>query len=422
MAENAGIDWARWLRPGDHIVCSHLTSEPVALLQSLAACEALPSPLILNLGTPQTMAALDLPAGCQLVTLGGMGSGGSLAAKRPVQMSTLPYSRAGTVFQEGTARCDVALVGLARDENGRLYLGAAHGAVVAAARIARHVIAQVSPQAPCVLGGQWPDDIPLTAILETAQAPPVTLSEGLPGAVEQAIARHVVDLVPEGACLQVGIGTLPSAVLSQLTAHRHLGIHSGMISDSLYALVTCGAADHSRKRLDPGVAVTGSVMGTLDLYRACHRNPSVQLREPAYTHAAAVIAAQPDFFSLNSALEIDLLGNVNAETVPGVDGRWRYVGGIGGLADFMRGAIQAPRGQSVLALASRTPRGRARIVARLSGPCTVAAIDTDRVVTEHGVARLRAANVDARVRQMLAVANPQDRPALTEDARALGLI
>lgn len=420
MADTGGIDWPAWLRPGDRLVCSHLAAEPVALLRSLAACPQLPQPLTLDLGVPQSLAALALPAGCELVTMGGMGTAGAIAAKRPVQVSTLAYGRLEAAYREGSARCDVALVSLARDGQGRLYLGASHGAVVAAARRARHVIVQVSPNAPCVEGAQWPSDLPLAALLETDD-PPIIGADSTPGPIEQAIARHVVQLVPDGACLQVGIGSLPSAVLSQLASHRHLGIHSGMMTDSLQALVACGAIDHSRKRLDAGVAVTGSLQGSLAFYQACHQHPGLRMREPSYTHDGEVIAAQPDFFSLNSALEIDLLGHVNAETVVGADGRWRYVGGIGGLPDFMRAAVRAPRGQSVLALASRTPSGRARIVARLSGPCTVAAMDTDLVVTEHGVARLREASVGERVRQMLAVADPQDREALAQQARALGL-
>jgi acetyl-CoA hydrolase len=147
----------------------------------------------------------------------------------------------------------------------------------------------------------------------------------------------------------------------------------------------------------------------------------LQLREPAYTHSTSVVAAQPDFVALNSALEVSLLGEVNAETVSEANGRWRHVGGVGGLSEFVRAAVQAPRGQSVIALASRTPRGRPRVVARLSGPATLAATDADLVVTEHGVACLRHASMAQRVRQMIAIAHPEDRNSLQSEARAFGL-
>jgi acyl-CoA hydrolase len=417
----ADLDWSRWLRAGDHLVCSHMSAEPVALLASLAACADLPQPLHLMLGVPLSLAAAGLPVACALTTYGGMGSAGAIAQRRPVRLSPLPYGRAAAVYESGAWRCDVALVALGRASDGRLYLGPSHGAVLAAARRARHVIAQVSAGFPCLPGAQWPADIAIDALLETADGP-VQLQESEPGEVERAIARQVTALVPDGACLQVGIGTLPSAVLDGLAARRHLGIHTGMLTPALWRLVTGGAADHSRKGVDAGIAVTGSACGDAAFYAALDGHCGIALREPGATHDPRVIAAQPDMFCLNSALEVDLLGNVNAEAVVQADGRWRFVGGVGGLPDFMRAAVRAPRGQAVVALAARTPRGRPRIVARLSGPCTIAASDADSVATEHGVAHLRDASLDERVRRMLAIAHPQDREPLAAQARGLGLL
>lgn len=417
----AEIDWPRWLRAGDHLVCSHMSAEPVALLASLAACTELPQPLHLMLGVPLSMAAAQLPAGCELTTYGGMGSAGAIAQRRPVHFSPLTYGRAAAVYESGEWRCDVALVALARAADGRLFLGPSHGAVLAAARRARHVIAQVSRNFPCIPGAEWPSDIPLAAVLETEDGP-VSVDEAAPGESERAIARQVTALVPDGACLQVGIGTLPSAVLEGLASHRHLGIHTGMLTPALWRLVRSGAADHSRKGVDAGLAVTGSLSGTADFYRELDGHAGVSLREPGATHDPRVIAAQPDMFCLNSALEVDLLGNMNAEAIVQPDGRWRFVGGVGGLPDFMRAAVQAPRGQAVVALAARTPRGSPRIVARLSGPSTIAASDADIVATEHGVARLRDVSLAERVRRMLAIAHPEDRAALAAQAAGLGLV
>lgn len=417
----AEVAWSRWLRPGDHLVCSHMSAEPAALLADLARCPDLPQPLHLLLGVPFSRAAAALPLGCQISTYGGMGSAGTLMRGRSLDISPQVYSRAASGYDSGQARCDVALVSLGRAADGSLYMAPSHGPVLAAARRARHVIAQVSPAVPCLNGALWPADLAPAAVLETADGP-WALPEAPPGETERRIAEQVAALVPDGACLQVGIGTLPSAVLAALGSHRHLGVHTGMISDGLWRLMQHGAVDHSRKCLDPGVAVTGGVCGSAALYAAVHGHPGVVLREPAYTHSLAVIAAQPDMFCLNSALEVDLLGQANAETLTGEDGAWRWVGGVGGLPDFSRGALLAPRGQAVLALASRSAQGAPRIVARLSGPATVAASDADLVVTEHGVARLRDASIGQRVPRMLAIAHPEDRPALARQARALGLL
>ncbi|MEO8544998.1 MAG: acetyl-CoA hydrolase/transferase C-terminal domain-containing protein [Burkholderiaceae bacterium] len=397
-----------------------MSAEPVALLQSLAKA-ALPHALQLMLGVPFSLAAAELPAHCEITTYGGMGSASQLALRRVLHLSPLHYGRSAKVYEQGLWPCDVALVSLARASDGSLHLGASHGPLLAAARRARHVIAEINAQAPCIPGAPWPTDLSIAAVIETdhALAP---LREPAPTAAEQDIARQVAALVPNGACLQVGIGALPSAALAALGHHRHLGVHSGSLTDSLQALVDTGAVDHSRKTIDAGVAVVGSVLGTHALYSAAHQNPALCLREPGYTHDAAVIAAIDDFFSLNSAIEVDLLGNVNAECVAASDGRWRHVGGVGGLPEFVRAARLSRNGQAVIALPARTARDKPRIVARLNGPCTIAATDADCVVTEFGVARLRDASYGQRVRQMLDIAHPDDRDALIASARTIGLL
>lgn len=399
-----------------------MTSEPVALLRSLAAAQPA-MPLALMLGVPFSTAAADLPANVAITTFGAMGSAAAIGRGRTLQIGMAPYGRSAEPFMQPVVACDVALVSLARAPDGQLMLGASHGYIVEAARRARHVVAEINAQAPCVLGAPWPADIAIGTQVEVdeplMQAAPVRAD-----AIDLQIARHVAALVPDGACLQVGIGAMPSAVLAALAGHRRLGVHSGMLTDALHRLVVAGAIDHSCKPRGSRHAVVGSVYGSDALYRFSHLNPAVVLHPPAHTHGAAVIAELPDFLALNSAIEVDLLGQMNAETVSAEAGL-RYLGGIGGLNDFVRGARAAPRGQAIVALPSRTrpgAAGRARIVAQLSGPATVAAIDADIVVTEHGVARLRDASLGERVRRMLALAEPEDRAALERAAHTRGLL
>lgn len=420
----ADIDWGRWLRPGDRLVTSHLSAEPSALIASLArwlAEAADVPPLHLLLGVPFSTAAFALPSTCAVTTFGGMGSAAALARRRSIDISPLAYGATEAAFERGLWRCDVALVSLGRSKTGALFLGASHGPVLAAARRSRHIVAQVSERVPCLPGGEWPADLPLAAVLEVDDGP-VAVDEGAPGPIEAAIAQHVAALVQDGDCLQIGIGALPSALLQALRGHRHLGVHSGMVPDGLRALIEAGVADGSRKPFDTGFAVTGSILGTASLYESVRMAPGpLVLRSPARTHDAAVVAALRDVVCLNSAIEVDLLGSVNAEAVADDEGRWRHVGGVGGLPDFVRGALGAPHGRSVIALPSRTPRGRPRIVARLGGPCTVPACDADVVVTEHGEAHLRGATLAERVRRMLAIAHEADRDALRAAAQSLGL-
>ena len=203
-----------------------------------------------------------------------------------------------------------------------------------------------------------------------------------------------------------------------------------MLTPALHRLIEIGAVDNSRKAIDAGLTVAGSVYGDAALYRAVDGAPHVRLREPAHTHSNSVIAALTRFTAINSALEVDLLGQVNAETVLAADGRRRFVGGVGGLNDFMRAARLASGGKAIVALPSRqagekrrrSERFVPRIVASLSGPATVAACDADLVVTEHGVAHLRDASADERARRLIAIAHPDDRDTLWSAAQRLGIM
>jgi acyl-CoA hydrolase len=418
------LDWPRRVAADARIVCSHMTAEPVALLRALAASGVHDGRLDIFLGVPFSNAASTFAPQTTFTTFGAMGSAAALARSHRVEMSGAHYSVCGDIFQSGSARADLVLVSLARGADGRLRLGAAHGYALDAARRARRVIAEVNAEAPAVEGALWPDDIAIEALVETAY-PIATAAAPRISGVERRIAAHVAALVVDGACLQVGIGSLASAVLEGLGSHRCLGLHSGMLTPALFELVRSGAVDNSRKPIDGGVSVTACVYGDAQLYQAVDANPSVQLREPAYTHGRDVLARLDDFVALNSALEVDLLGQANAESVDDGRGGRRYVGGVGGLNDFVRGARAARRGRAIVALPSRHAapggNGASRIVATLGGPATVAASDADLVVTEHGVADLRDASLHARAARLIAIAHPDEREALRVAARRLGL-
>jgi acyl-CoA hydrolase len=397
-----------------------MSSQPRALQQSLLQHRpAIPLSVMLGVAFSPDMGAA--PEDWQLQGLGAMGSGSVVASKRSFSLSTLTYSAYEQAYAQGLWPVDVVLVSLSRDPQGRLYLGASHGAALAAARRARVVLAEVNAQAPCLLDSQWPADVPIHAQWETSYAPP-ELSASPAGAAEQTIGEHLAARIPDGACLQVGIGSLPSALLDCLSGHRKLGVHTGMYGQAMHRLLLSGAIDNSEKDIDAGLCIVGGVAGQSDFLAQTDQHPALRMRSPAYTHELLNIQGLRNFFSLNTALEVDLLGQVNAEAIVDEHGRWRYVGGIGGLPEFARAAMRAPGGQSAIALPARTPRGRSRIVAKLSGPATLAASDADLIATEHGVAEMRHASVDQRVMRMVAIADPLDRPALLAQARAIGWI
>jgi acyl-CoA hydrolase len=412
------LDWAALVHAGDRVACSHMTAEPVALLRSLAASGAHGGAYGVQLGVPFSDAAAAFPAATTLTTFGGMGSAGALARQRAVTLSRQHYSQCAQVYASGEAHADVVLVSLARAADGQLFLGAAHGFALEAARRGRCVVAEINAQAPAVLGAPWPPEIHIDAAIEIDYPLAVPAASRI-SEVERQIARHVAPLVGDGACLQVGIGTLPSAVLEGLASHRALGLHSGMLTPALWRLVEAGVIDNSRKAIDAGVSVAGVVFGDAALYAAVDAHPAVRLREPGYTHAPEVIAQIERFFALNSALEVDLRGRMNAETVIASDGLPRAVGGVGGLVDFVRAARHSRQGRTVIALPSRQASGASRIVAALSGPVTVDAEDADLVVTEHGVAELRGVSASERARRLIAIAHPDDREGLLDKWKAV---
>lgn len=225
-----------------------------------------------------------------------------------------------------------------------------------------------------------------------------------------AIGRRVASLIPDGTCIQTGIGAIPAAVLACLREKNDLGMHSGLIDDAGMALIRAGNITGVRKTIDRATHVTGMAIGTSALYEWLAEAPQVAFRGADYTHDASVIARIENFVSVNSAIEVDLSGQINAESVAG-----RQLSGTGGSVDFMRGAMLAPGGRSIVALAS-TARGGSlsRIVQRFAEgtPVTALRTDVDTVVTEHGIAELKGQSLDSRRSRLVEIADPKFRDAL----------
>lgn len=230
--------------------------------------------------------------------------------------------------------------------------------------------------------------------------------------MELAIGRHVANLIDDGATLQTGIGSIPDAVLAQLHDRRELGVHSGSIADGFVDLHEAGVVTNSCKSIDLGVSVGGVLIGGQKLRRFAHCNRSLELRGTDYTHNPRVLGSIERFVAINSAIEVDLTGQANTEVAGG-----RYVGAVGGIVDFLRGAQTSRGGIPIVALPS-TAGARSRIVSTLTGPVTVARSDACVVVTEHGVADLRGLTLSQRVPRMIAIADPAHRESLERAAHA----
>lgn len=397
------------VRAGDTLMWGMGQSEPVALLarlngeiDTLPPCKA-----VLGLTLTETLDARRFSGKVAVRAFGGAGTNRRFQDLGNLDALPMNYSAVPRAIRSGALPIDVALAQLASD--GAAYnLGPIADYIADAVQTARVVIAEINDQCPVTFGDTAVEPARITRAVQVSH-PPVEMSAPPPGDTEREIGRLIASLVPDGATLEVGLGVIPDAALAALVGKRHLGVHSGTIGDGVVQLIEAGAITNRRKPVDPGLTITAGVLGTRRSYRWSHRNESLRIRSPNYTHNAAVLASIPNFIGINTALEVDLTGQMNAEVAGG-----RSIGMIGGHADFMRGCQLSDGGIGIVALPSTAKGGRvSRIVPRLAdGVVTTARGDADIVVTEHGIAELKGRSVKERARALIAVAHPDFRREL----------
>ena len=315
-------------------------------------------------------------------------------------------------LEAGTLPCDVALVQVSRaDAAGRHSFGVVNDYMQAMVARARVVIAEVNDQVPFTYCDQYLPSSEIDLQVETSR-PLVEVKSADISAQDAAIARFAAAYVEDGSVLQVGIGAVPDAITMLLGDRRNLGVHSGMIGDGIVDLVEAGAINNSTKPFDVGVTVTGSLMGTRRLFDYARANAAVIMRASTYTHADAVLGAIPKMITINSALEVDLTGQVNSEQTGDL-----YVGGTGGQVDYVRAGSRSRGGFSLIALPSTAGEGRfSRIVARLTGPVSTARSEVDVIITEFGAAELKGRSIAERAKRLTAIAHPAFRENLDRHA------
>jgi acyl-CoA hydrolase len=409
------IDLSRYIRPGDLVVWGQGNAEPLGLTAALAEQRA-------SLGGVRCFTGISRSAAVRaenadylsFTSYSGAGPNRLLAEAGVLEILPVHYSELPRMLATGPLQADVLFLSLPpAAEDGTYGLGLGADYIATLIGRARTVIAETNDQVPEVGCDRRlsRDDID---VLVHVSYPPAEYPAAAARGVEDAIGALVAGLIPDGATIQVGIGALPSAVLHRLRDHRDLGIHSGLSTDAVADLIEAGVITGARKTLDAGLVVTGFLMGTKRLIGLAAAEKSIQLRDTSYTHDPAVLAAQHRFIALNSAIEVDLTGAVNCETVAS-----RYVGAVGGATDFVRGAARSQGGVPVIVLPSTAalPTGgsASRIVARLSGPASQARADAGVIVTEYGIADLRGLTLSQRRKRMLAIAHPDHAEALEKE-------
>ena len=406
------LDLGAIVRPGDSVMWGQADAEPVPLTQALMAQRHAIGKFDVFLGITYSDTLKAEHADCIRFS-GYAGTGGNRALSKAGQLDILPchYSQLRELIASKRLKVDVLLLQIApANERGEYSLSIAHEYLIPALEAARVVVAEVNQCAPWTYGERPLLAADIDYILHSARAP-LELVHPQPGEVELAIARNAAALIEDGATLQFGLGALPEAILAQLADRRDLGVHSGAIGDQVAALMQAGVINNSRKSIDRGVSIAGIMFGSKRLHDYAHRNAQLQFRSSAYTHGAGVLTQIERFTALNSAVEVDLSGQINAEVAAGV-----YVGAVGGAVDFLRAASYSRGGLPIVALPSTAGR-HSRIVAKLNGPVSTPRSDAGIIVTEYGVADLRGAGLAERARRMIAIAHPDQRERLERDSR-----
>ena len=384
MLASPRMELARHIRPGDGVVFGQACAEPQTLSEALVAQRAEFSGAVLFMGVnwsgivkPEHADHLRLTAYC------GSGHNRALADAGVLDIHPHPYSQLAGLIRTGKIRADVVMLQVSPpNARGEYSLGLAAEYLVPALESCRAVIGEVNDQVPWTYSERLLRKDDFALLVESSRAP-VALPYGPPGDLEKTIARNASPFVPEGATLEMGLGALPDAVLGMLGERKRLAIHSGSLGDGAVELMQRGIVAQ---------ADCGVLMGTRRLFEHARENAALRLRSTEYTHNPRVLAGIERFVAINSAVEVDLTGQVNAEVANG-----SYLGAVGGALDFIRAANHSPGGVSLMLLPA------ARIVDKLSGPVSTPRSEAGVIVTERGAADLRGCTLRERAARMRAI-------------------
>lgn len=403
----------RLLQPHHRIFVHGAAATPSILLEALAQdADRLRGLEILQLHTEGTCPYIHPPSRSPFRVVNLFVGANLRDALDGDQVDYLPcfLSEIPAFFRSRRRPLNAALLHLSPpDKQGYCTLGTSVDVAKAALETADILIAQINAQMPRTHGDGFIHMSELDAYIEVDQPLPVSKRREFT-LIEEAIGRSVAGLIEDGSCLQVGIGSIPDAVLEQLRNHRNLGIHSEMWSDGVLSLLRAGVVTNSEKSVHPGKTVSAFVMGSKSVYDFIDDNPSVIQLPSDYVNNPNVICRNKKMVAINSAVEVDLTGQVCADSIGS-----RIISGVGGQMDFMRGAALSPGGKPIIALPSRTRHGQSRLVPTLkpgAGVVTTRA-HVQYVITEYGVADLYGKTLNERAKALIEIAHPDDRDELS---------
>ncbi len=326
----------------------------------------------------------------------------------PAFLGEIPF-----LFRSKQLPLDVAVINCSLpDENGYCSYGISADLAVSAVESAKIIIAQVNKSIPYLYGGALIHISKIDAAVE-CDIPPVALEFGEPTDIELSIGKYIAEQIPDGATLQIGVGGIPNAVLGGIKNHKHLGLHTEAMTDGVVRLMEEGVIDNTQKKIHPGKSVGSLALGSKRMYEFLHYNKDVEFYDVAYTNDPQLIRQNPKVIAINSALEIDLTGQICADSIGET-----IFSSVGGQHDFMYGGALSEGGKTFIALPSVTNKGKGKIVPTLSQGAGVVTtrFQTQYVVTEHGIVYLRNLDLAQRAKALISIANPADREELEKAA------
>lgn len=403
------------IHSGDRVVLQHACGEPVYLVDKMVENAAAYKDVEIVHMVAMGKGAYCLPEYAQNFRHNSLFVGGSTRkAVESGQGDFTPcfFFEIPRLFHT-TLPVDVALISVTPpNAEGKVSLGVSCDYTVEAVKTAKTVIAQVNPSMPYTYGGTELPVEEIDVFVEHDQ-PIIELPQGRIGDIEKAIGRNCATLIPDGATLQLGIGAIPDAVLLFLKDKKDLGIHSEMFSDGVVELAEAGVITNAQKSLKPGKFVVTFLMGTKRLYDFVNNNPNVEMQPVDYVNDPFVVAQNDKLISINSCVQIDLMGQVASESVG-----LKQISGTGGQVDFVRGASASKGGVSIMAFPSTAAKGTvSKIVPFLDhgSAVTTCRCDVDYAVTEYGVAHLKGETLRTRARNLIGITHPDFRAPLIEE-------
>ncbi|MDR1496611.1 MAG: 4-hydroxybutyrate CoA-transferase [Clostridiales Family XIII bacterium] len=404
---------------GSHVVLAHCAGEPAALTRAMVENADRYDNVVIHhmvrLG-PIDYATPGLEKKCRVEPwFSGINARAAISEGRgdfaPVFFHEVPI-----LIRAGRLGCDVALISVSPpDENGFVSTGVSVDYTHQAVRTAQYVVAQVNPRMPRTLGESFLHVTEIDAFVEAEdelfEVTPPKITD-----VERAIGEHCASLVENGSTLQLGIGAIPDAVMLFLKDKKDIGIHSEMIADGTLELYNSGVINNALKSENKGKMTVTFLMGTRALYDFAHDNPAIEVRPVDYVNHPITISRQYKMVCINSAMQVDLMGQVNAEAIG-----FNQFSGVGGQVDFVRGASMAEGGKSIIAMPSVTVKKDGTAISKIvssldeGAPVTTSRCDVDYVVTEFGIAAMKGKSLRQRAKNLIQIAYPDARDSLKEE-------